>query len=148
MEHNLIMLVVAHKKTNNIPYDRSIIKVGNNDFEAEFSDNSGINIADKNYCYCELTALYYAYKNLDYDYLSLEHYRRFFYEGKNIISRGSMTNLLTEYDVVIPKVNYIRKTTFNEYAYGNKGSEIDPSYKHDLDVLREVFLEKHPATIL
>ena len=46
-------------------------------------DNSGQNISDKNACYCEITALYWAWKNLDARYLGLVHYRRYF-AGKHL----------------------------------------------------------------
>lgn len=42
-------------------------------------DNTGDNISDKNYCYCELTGMYWAWKNLkNVDFIGLCHYRRFF----------------------------------------------------------------------
>jgi len=47
----------------------------------EFKDNIGENISDRNYNYCECTALYWAWKNgfaKDDDYLGLRHYRRRF----------------------------------------------------------------------
>ena len=45
----------------------------------ELKDNTGNNISNKNPYYCELTGLYWAYKNLnDYDILGLVHYRRYF----------------------------------------------------------------------
>ena len=41
-------------------------------------DNEGDNIADKNSSYCELTAQYYAFKNVDAEYYGFFHYRRYF----------------------------------------------------------------------
>lgn len=41
-------------------------------------DDEGINISDKNDKYCELTAQYWAWKNLDAEYYGFMHYRRQF----------------------------------------------------------------------
>ena len=41
-------------------------------------DNTGDHISEKNPNYCELTALYFAWKNIDADYVGLVHYRRHF----------------------------------------------------------------------
>ena len=44
-------------------------------------DNTGENISAKNPTYCELTGLYWAWKNLDADAIGLVHYRRYLSEG-------------------------------------------------------------------
>lgn len=44
-------------------------------------DNEGENISDRNFTYCELTAQYWAWKNLEADYYGQCHYRRYFYFG-------------------------------------------------------------------
>ena len=47
-------------------------------------DNTRDNISVKNPFFCELTGLYWAWKNLDADYIGLAHYRRHFTSKKLI----------------------------------------------------------------
>ena len=90
-------------------------------------DNTGDNISSKNANYCELTGLYWAWKNLKCDYIGLCHYRRYF-AGKNIhgndvekkkaaiLKRQDYEKLLQEYDVILPvKRNYYIETVRSQY---------------------------------
>lgn len=50
-------------------------------------DNTGDNISLKNANYCELTGLYWAWKNLNADYIGLVHY-----EGILLIKKPKVIN--------------------------------------------------------
>ena len=78
---NIKIIVATHKKYQ-MPDDEMYlpVQVGSelNDNLGYQKDNDGENISKKNPYYCELTGLYWAWKNLDADYIGLCHYRRIF----------------------------------------------------------------------
>lgn len=84
-----IKIAVACHKPSELPHNPLYcpIQVGSalakNRMSGMLHDDEGDNISEKNPSYCELTAQYWAWKNLDADYLGLCHYRRFltFAEG-------------------------------------------------------------------
>lgn len=43
---------------------------------ASIKDNTGINISEKNRMYCEMSAVYWIWKNTNHDWIGIEHYRR------------------------------------------------------------------------
>ena len=43
---------------------------------ADITDDTGINISEKNKMYCELTATYWVWKNTNHSWCGIEHYRR------------------------------------------------------------------------
>lgn len=110
-------------------------------------DNTGDNISGKNANYCELTGLYWAWKNLKADYIGLAHYRRHFSNGKRfgdkkdkVISQVELEKCLAEADILLPKPrNYWIETNYSQYAHAH--------HAIDLDTTRAIIQEKYPEYI-
>lgn len=109
-------------------------------------DNTGDNISIKNKNFCELTGLYWGWKNLDADYIGLAHYRRHFTvrkgkEKKALPITGSeISKILCNTDLIVPKKrNYIIETNYKQYIHAH--------HKEDLDKTREILQEKYPEYI-
>jgi hypothetical protein len=88
VQSDLKILVAAHKPYW-MPEDEAYVPVwvnaaanGDGIPAGWLRDDAGDNISHKNATYCELTALFWAWKNLDAAYLGLAHYRRHFASAK------------------------------------------------------------------
>lgn len=145
MEINI--LVATHKKYQMPKYKSYLpIHVGKEGKEkiGFKGDNTGKNISEKNPYFCELTAIYWAWKNLKSDYVGLTHYRRHF-KGKTksknkfeqVLSDREIKELLRENDIILPKKrNYYIETLYSHY---NHTMYIEP-----LDITGEIIKEKYP----
>ena len=107
-------------------------------------DDEGDNISAKNPNYCELTGLYWAWKNLKADYIGLAHYRRHYSNGKlfgdkkeKVISNKEMEKKLNGTDILLPKPrNYWIETNYDQYVHAH--------HAEDLDATREIIAEQCP----
>ena len=109
-------------------------------------DNTGDNIAEKNKFYCELTAVYWIWKNKRFDYIGIDHYRRHFCISKSknkkecILKESEVSKYLSNDTVILPKKrHYWIETNYSQYAHAH--NEID------LIKTRDIIKEKYPDYI-
>lgn len=104
-------------------------------------DNTGDHISEKNGNYCELTALYWAWKNLYADVMGLVHYRRYFAKKhflKRIADETDFRKALEKAPVILPvKRHYWIETIYSQYIHAH--------HEQDLTVTRAVIAARCPA---
>lgn len=141
-----IIISVSHNE-NRIPSDTGCLPVMagsalvNTVIPADYiRDDCDDNISYKNREYCELTALYWAWKNLDADVMGICHYRRFFASPVNRMSflkEEEAEHLIQYYDVLLPRQrDYLLETNYSQYANAHDAT--------DLDITRQIIAEKCP----
>ena len=106
----------------------NIIVVGSsrNDFiitpgrERFLVDEKHTELDEKNNMYCELTGMYYLWKNNNDEIVGLEHYRRTFFDiFRNIpLDETAVKTYLAKYDVITPFLNRdpCRKNLYDDLA--------------------------------
>ena len=144
-----IKIIVATHKKYDMPKDKLYLPLhvgaeGKDDIGYE-KDNKGENISLKNPNFCELTGLYWAWKNLDDKYIGLSHYRRHFASKKinkkdlinSVLTLKEADKILNEVDIIVPKLRkyYIE----NLYSHYDHTMYIEP-----LDITGNIIEEKYP----
>lgn len=139
--------IVTHKQVN-LPQMQGYIPIIVGKNEVKYSqcvrDNTGDNIAKKNTNYCELTALYWLWKNIDTKNIGLCHYRRFFTKyifTKKPISIANAERLLTHYDIIVPQTWILLGCTVQNWFLKTDGKQ------KDLDNLRKIIKKQYPEYI-
>lgn len=147
-----IKVIVATHKKYQMPKDDMYLplhvgKEGKEDL-GYIGDNTGENISTKNLYYCELTGMYWAWKNLNCDYIGLSHYRRHFslvkklpkdIEGRvdNTIKYKDVCEILKDTDIILPKKrNYYIENLYSHYEH--------TMYIEPLNETRKIIEEKCP----
>ena len=154
-----MIYIITHKVFDPYFEDKEnykILHVGqNNNFNNDYlKDDIGDNISNKNANFCELTGLYWIWKNgkeKKDDITGLVHYRRYFttffgdflytYFGRkpNVLSFDKIKNGLKHYDIILPVQEKIIRTVRQSY--------IDVHNEKDLLLVRESINEVSPDYI-
>lgn len=118
-----MIYIAAHKKFNVPQLDNyAVLQVGAQGKEnlGYLQDNTGDNISCKNPNFCELTGLYWIWKNCDDEYKGLVHYRRYFGKSnlssklEDIYTYQKMLQLLDGRDIVLPYVECFKMNAREE----------------------------------
>ena len=105
-------------------------------------DDEGENISAKNPNYCELTGLYWAWKNLGADALGVAHYRRHFKGARGVATGDELGRALEGVDAVLPKKrNYFIETNYSQYVHAHHAVDLDETRR----ILSERYAEYLPA---
>jgi len=92
-------------------------------------DNTGDNISEKNKQFCELTGLYWIWKNASEDYVGLEHYRRHFILPDDWLQRV----IDNDVDLILPIPLYVSPSVEENY----KGRHVASDWDFVMDYLKE-----------
>ena len=107
-------------------------------------DDTGDNISLKNPTFCELTGLYWVWKNVDADVYGLCHYRRYLGGGEfrrkkteRLLKGEEIQQLLASSDIILPKKrHYWIETRESQYAHAH--------HIEDLECVEGILSERYP----
>lgn len=148
-ENPCVQIIVATHKKYRMPEDKMYLPLqvgaeGKPDL-GYAKDNTGENISARNLSFCELTGLYWAWKNLDAEYIGLVHYRRHFRgRGKepfsSILTYHQLLPMLGRYSIFVPrKRHYYIESLYSHYRHTH--------YAEHLDITRAIIAEKYPNDV-
>ena len=144
-EKSVTVIIAAHKKYQ-MPTDKMYLPVhvgakGKDSIEDNGRvyqrDDEGENISDLNPYFCELTGIYWAWKNLKSDYIGLAHYRRHFSFHSHaddiwdaVLKRSEIEQDLGRVKAFVPKKRrYWIETLYSHYKHTHHIFQLDETRK-------------------
>lgn len=153
MSDKIKIFVVTQKKISNLKLSDIYIPIQVGAAVAPaleyLRDNEGDNISEKNPYYCELTGLYWVWKNIDCEIIGLCHYRRYFvrwygkifniflnvnssyYNEKNVLKE------LSKHDILLHNATYLKQSVEQHYMINH--------YAQDIKRVRMIIKEMYPS---
>lgn len=166
------ILVACHKQVPKLKSNMmDWIQVGAANQKEHFADmihdDGGENISSKNPSFCELTAQYWAWKNLKADYYGFFHYRRYlnFSEKKYVtdgwgnvledklssqmqkkygLTDGRIEKVVSQYDLIIAEEKDVKKMPSKNHSVYEQYKEGNSLHIEDLDMVCQIVLRKYP----
>lgn len=147
---NIKILVATHKPywmpTDGMYLPLHVGRQGKPGFGLQ-GDNTGDNISVKNSHYCELTGVFWAWKNLDADYIGLVHYRRHFTlsrhtwrqesKQKAVLKSQQAIKFLGTGKIILPKRRkYYIESNYSHYVHAH--------HAEGLKLTRAILSRDHP----
>ena len=151
MSNNRVTILIASHKNYQMPSDDMYLPMHVGSLGKESigyqRDDDGDNISELNPYFCELTALYWAWKNVNSDYIGLAHYRRHFSlhphakdKWNAVLKENEIESDFNSVKVFVPaKRRYYIETLYSHYAHTH--------YSIQLDETRKIIEEKYPEYI-
>lgn len=155
MEKNISIFVVMHKVIEKKPMKgfKSLL-VGAKNYKddvplnIEKDDSIKDNISEKNSNHCELTGLYWMWKNNkidDEEIIGLCHYRRYFLKNilsvnkQNYLNYDNIERLMSHYDIILPKRRASKEKIMDGFTNAPR--------KEDMDKTREIIKNMYPEYV-
>lgn len=149
MDKNVTIIVATHKKYQ-MPADSMYLPVhvgaAGKESIGYQRDDEGENISELNPFFCELTGMYWAWKNIDSEYIGLAHYRRHFSKKKSkdvwesVLKYDEIKDDLGTIKIFVPKKRkYWIETLYNHYKHTH--------YENQLIETRNIISEQCPEYI-
>ena len=105
----------------------------------ELTDDTGEQISDRNKQFCELTALYWIWKNAGQEVVGLEHYRRHFLLGESWLLRMRER----EIDVILPTPLYVAPSIARNYRERHVASD----WRFMMDCIKRIYPDDYREAV-